>query len=215
MIRAPRLLAVIVACSSVFVSCAADQAMVGRPLSAAEPEAEPVVLDAPLEIDLSLPVDDELVLPDAAVLPADAAAASWLVAIDESSQGIAIGQQSLDCATTGLVQLLGADRSVQLSVGALTDDEIPLVGELLGICTADDGGLGRLYADAAGLILSEPTLDCLDVAFADSLIAKAASTAALWTAERDASAIPPDVDQVAVDTVVGCLDDDELARLLG
>jgi hypothetical protein len=215
MIRAQRVLAVALACSSVFVSCAPDEAMVGRPLPAAEPEAEPVVLDAPLAIDLSLPVVDELVLPDAAVLPAEAAAASWVVAIDESSDGIAIDQESLDCATTGLVQLLGADRSVQLGVGTLTDEEIPLVGELLGICTAEDGGLGRLYADAAGLVLSESTLDCLDGAFADPLVAKAAATAALWTVERDASAIPPEVDQVAVDTVVGCLDDDELARLLG
>ncbi len=46
-------------------------------------------------------------------------------------------------------------------------------------------------------------------------MAKAAATAALWAAERDLTAVPPEVDQIAVDTVVGCLSDDELAKLLG
>jgi hypothetical protein len=212
MLRAHRALFTLLACSVPLASCAVDEPMVGRPL--AVPKADPAAVDEKLAPEPSGPVIEILVPPDAEVAPVEAATAVWVLATAQESAGIAIDQGSLDCMTTGIVQVLGPDRSVQLPDTGLNDGEIPPVGELMSICTADLENPGRLYADAAGLSLSEPTLDCLDVAFTEPAVAKAATTAALWAAERDLSAVPAEVDQIGVDTVVTCLSDDELARLL-
>ncbi len=213
MLRAHRVLFALFACSVLLASCAVDEPMVGRPL--AVPQAEPVAIEENPAPEPSGPVIEILVPPDAEVAPVEAAAAAWVLGTAQESSGISIDQVSLDCAIAGIVQVLGPDRSIQLPDTGLNDDEIPPVGELMSICSADLENPGRLYADAAGLALSEPTLDCLDVAFADPVVAKAATTAALWAAERDLAAVPAEVDQIGVDTVVSCLSDDELARLLG
>ncbi len=213
MLRAHRVLFALFACSVLFASCAVDEPMVGRPL--AVPVADPAAMEEELAPAPAGPVIEIVVAPDAEVAPVEAAAAAWVLGTAQESAGISIDQASLDCTTTGIVQVLGPDRSVQLPDTGLNDDEIPPVGELMSICSADLENPGRLYADAAGLSLSEPTLDCLDVAFAEPTVATAATTAALWAAERDLSAVPAEVDQIGVDTVVSCLSDDELARLLG
>ena len=213
MLRAQPVLFALFACSVLFSSCAVDEPMVGRPL--AVPQADPVAIEAEPAPEPSGPIIEILVPPDAEVAPVDAAAAAWVVGTAQESPGISIDQTSLDCMTTGIVQVLGPDRSVQLPETGLSDDEIPPVGELMSICSADLENPGRLYADASALSLSEPTLDCLDVAFAEPTVAKAATIAALWAAERDLTAVPAEVDQIGIDTVVSCLSDDELARLLG
>ncbi len=140
MLRAHPVLFAWLACSVLLASCAVDEPLVGRPLAA--PEAQPAAIEQDLASESSGPVIEILVPPDAEVAPVEAAVATWLLGTAQDSAGISIDQPSLDCATTGIVQLLGPDRSIQLPDTGLNDEEIPLVGELMSYLHGRSRGAG-------------------------------------------------------------------------